>query len=458
MKLNALIKSFFLFAVIIITPLSTQAALPAFDSQGQALPTLAPIMEKTTPAVVNIATKGFVRETENPLLRDPFFRFFFDIPDRPKRRQTQSLGSGVIINAKRGYVVTNHHVIDKAAEIQVTLKDGRSFQAKLIGTDPDTDVAIIQIPGDDLTALPLADSDDLRVGDFVVAIGNPFGLSQTVTSGIVSALNRSGLGIEGYENFIQTDASINPGNSGGALINLRGQLVGINTAILAPSGGNVGIGFAIPTNMMKKVMDQLVKHGEVKRGQLGIYYQDLSPDLAAAFDLERQHGVIVSKVASKSHAAKAGLKVGDIILSINGQAVQQSGQLESIVALMEIGEKTKLKILRDGRKRTIKTKVEAAAEIVAQGETIHPIFAGATLSEFTPASPAYEQIQGILITDIALGSPAWRSRLRRGDILLSVNREQTRTLEALRNLMKNDAPRFLLNIQRRGESLFLLIR
>jgi serine protease Do/serine protease DegQ len=285
-------------AVIIGIFLSTQATNAALPTaiEGQPLPTLAPMLEKVTPAVVNIATVGHIRIQQNPLLNDPYFRRFFNIPDQPRERQTQSLGSGVVIDAARGYVLTNHHVIDKADQIKVMLRDGRQFDAQLIGADSESDVAVVRIPAERLTALTLADSDHLRVGDFVVAIGNPFGLGQTVTSGIVSALGRSGLGIEGFEDFIQTDASINPGNSGGALVNLRGELVGLNTAIIAPGGGNVGIGFAIPINMAHAIMEQLVTHGAVKRGQLGITAQDLTPELAQAFGLAQERGTVVTEV------------------------------------------------------------------------------------------------------------------------------------------------------------------
>jgi len=273
-------------AIALLSLISSSAfsALP-FALGGERLPSLAPMLEKTTPAVVNISTRGRVVVRENPLLSDPFFRRFFNFPETQREKRTQSLGSGVIVDAKNGYILTNHHVIDKAQEITVRLRDGRKLSATLVGADPDTDVAVIQVDAENLSTVPLADSEGLRVGDFVVAIGNPFGLGQTVTSGIVSALGRSGLGIEGYENFIQTDASINPGNSGGALVNLHGELVGINTAILAPGGGNVGIGFAIPSNMARDIMMQLVAFGEVRRGLLGIVAQDLTPELAEAFDI-----------------------------------------------------------------------------------------------------------------------------------------------------------------------------
>lgn len=281
---------------IFILPGTSMASLPLMDSQGTALPSLAPMLKQATPAVVNIATSGTVNIQSNPLLNDPFFRHFFEQPSRPRQRKTQSLGSGVIVDAKAGYIITNNHVIDKADEIKVTLSNGETYSAKLIGTDPDSDVAIIQIKAKNLTAIPLANSEALQVGDFAVAIGNPFGLGQTVTSGIISAIERSGLGIEGYENFIQTDASINPGNSGGALVNLRGELIGINTAIFSKSGGSQGIGFAIPTNMASDIMQQLIKYGEVKRGRLGAQAQDLTPQLAEAFNIPFRRGAVVSHV------------------------------------------------------------------------------------------------------------------------------------------------------------------
>src|SRR5919198_4872571 len=272
------------------------AALP-WPAGGQGLPSLAPMLERVTPAVVNIATEGRMRIEQNPLFNDPFFRFFFGFPDQPLERKTQSLGSGVIVDAKRGLVLTNAHVIANAEQITVKLSDGRCYKAEIIGTDPETDVGVVKIPADDLIDVPMGDSDKLAVGDFVVAIGNPFGLSQTATSGIVSALGRSGLGIEGYEDFIQTDASINPGNSGGALVNLRGRLIGINTAILAPGGGNIGIGFAVPINMARQVMEQLIRYGEVKRGRIGIAIQELTPEIAQAMGVNnRTEGALIARV------------------------------------------------------------------------------------------------------------------------------------------------------------------
>jgi serine protease Do/serine protease DegQ len=301
-------------ALLLLSSTLTNAALPQ-ATQNQELPSLAPMLDNVTPAVVNIATEGRVQMKQNPLFNDPFFRRFFNVPrgQQPLERKTQSLGSGVIVDSERGLVLTNNHVIANAVEITVTLRDGRQLKAEVVGTDPETDVAVIKIPSENLVDIQPSDSDALRVGDFVVAIGNPFGLGQTVTSGIVSALSRSGLGIEGYEDFIQTDASINPGNSGGALVNLRGELVGINTAIFSQSGGNIGIGFAIPINLALQITEQLLEKGEVDRGFIGIQAQDLNPDLAEAFGMKHQRGAIVNSVFPDSPAENAGLRPGDVI-------------------------------------------------------------------------------------------------------------------------------------------------
>jgi Do/DeqQ family serine protease len=319
--------------------------------------TLAPLLADITPGVVNIAVRSRVERPANPLVDDPFFRRFFDLPEVPRQRDVLSAGSGVIVDARRGYVLTNSHVVANAAEVQVTLKDARTYPARLVGSDPATDVALLQVDARDLTAVPLGDSARLEVGDLVVAIGNPFGLGQTVTSGIVSALGRSGLGIEGYEDFIQTDASVNPGNSGGALVNSRGELVGINTAILGPSGSNIGIGFAVPVNMARAVMTQLVEHGEVRRGRLGITIQDLTPALADAMSLDLRGGAVISAIEAGSPAARAGLALGDVIVEVNGQPVLDADDLRNLIGLLPVGTDLAIVLYRDGRERAAAAQV-----------------------------------------------------------------------------------------------------
>jgi serine protease DegQ len=330
------------------------------------VPTLAPLVEQVTSSVVNVAVLSRSPEQDNPMMQDPFFRRFFGLPERSQPQI--SAGSGVIVDAQRGYVLTNHHVIKDAQEIAVTLKDGRRLPAKLQGSDAGTDVALLKVEPDNLTQLPFGDSDALRVGDYVLAIGNPFGLGQTVTSGIVSALGRTGLNIEGYEDFIQTDASINPGNSGGALINLKGELVGINTAIIGPTGGNVGIGFAVPSNMVRAVMQQLVKHGEIRRGRIGLTTQDIAPELAKALGPQASHGAVVVEVAKNSPADKAGLRAGDVILAFNGRAVRSSSDLRNQVGLIPVGEEVEFKILREGQVRMLKVRLESLQPAEATGD------------------------------------------------------------------------------------------
>ncbi|MGR9115149.1 MAG: DegQ family serine endoprotease [Gammaproteobacteria bacterium] len=427
------------------------AGLPT-EVEGRPLPSLAPILERSMPAVVNISTSTNVQVMENPLLQDPFFRHFFQLPDRPRRQQKNSLGSGVIIDGSQGYVLTNNHVIDKADKIMVTLHDGRQLNAKLIGTDPEADVAVIQIPADNLTALPIADSDDLRVGDFVIAIGNPFGLGQTVTSGIVSALGRSGLGIEGYEDFIQTDASINPGNSGGALVNLRGEFVGMNTAILAPSGGNVGIGFAIPANMALTIKDALVQHGEVRRGLLGVTTQDLNSELVKAFGLKNKHGAVISKVEGNSPAARAGLEPGDIIVEVNGQKVKNSYDIRNIIGLLQIGDKVDIDLYRGNEKKRVQAIIGKPQRPQLAGNKIHPRLAGTVLS-----TTQKNQIEGVLFEKIDTSSYAWRAGLRPGDIIVSANRYRIRKVEELVQVTNPNAP-LLINIRRGDEAFFLVLK
>ncbi len=432
----------------------TLADIPAALLARDGKPSLAPMLESVLPGVVNIATRGRVPVEDNPLLRDPFFRFFFGLPRRPLEREFQSLGSGVIVDADKGYILTNHHVIDKAQEITVTLRDRRRFQARVVGTDPATDVALIQIDAEDLVALEPADSDRLRVGDFVVAIGNPFGLGQTVTSGIVSALGRSGLGIEGYEDFIQTDASINPGNSGGALVDLDGRLVGINTAIVAPSGGNVGIGFAIPVNMALDIMDQLIEYGEVRRGQLGVYAQDLTPELAQAFDIQLDEGAVVTQVTKDSAAARAGLQPGDVIVAVNDRPVRNAADLRNRIGLLRVGQKVRLKVVRDGRELELTAVITAPKRARLAGERVSPLLAGALFARVEDDT----QPPGVVVEKVQPGSPAWNAGLRPGDLVLSVNRIPVHDLEDLRRAAQRSRRGLLLNIQRGEAAMFILIR
>ncbi len=440
-----------------LLPPGAGGALPA-QAEGRPLPSLAPMLERTTPAVVNISTRTRVRGGQSPLLSDPFFRRFFDLPE-PRRRRTQSLGSGVVVDAGQGYVLTNSHVVDKAEEITVTLQDGRQLNAVLVGQDPETDVAVIQVPPEEgLTALPFADSDALRVGDFVVAVGNPFGLGQTVTSGIVSALGRTGLGIEGYEDFIQTDASINPGNSGGPLVNLRGELVGINTAILAPSGGNVGIGFAIPANMAREVMTQLVNHGEVRRGELGVTAQDLTPALAAAFDLTARQGAVVVEVEPGSPAAEAGLRPGDIVVGVNGREVENAADVRNAVGLLRAGREITLDILRDGRARTLTTRLAERAGQGIPGGDLDPHLEGAAFAEVKVRSQSGAAARAVAVVAVAEGSRAWRSGLREGDLVLGVNRVRIDSLRELRQAIDASRSGMTLSLRRGGSTVYIVLR
>jgi Do/DeqQ family serine protease len=446
--MKTLEKCFIHSLVLLLCAMPSYAALPA-SVEGQALPSLAPMLDTVTPAVVNISTRTRIRVQENPLLNDPFFRRFFQLPDQLSEKQNQSLGSGVIVDAREGLVITNNHVIAKADEISVTLRDGRSVNAKLIGADADTDVALIKIKADRLTALPFANSDKLRVGDFVVAIGNPFGLGQTVTSGIVSALGRSGLGIEGYEDFIQTDASINPGNSGGALVNLKGELVGINTAILSPNGGNgnVGIGFAIPINLAHKIMHQITQYGKVQRGSLGIQLQDLSPDLARAFGLLDRQGVVIAHIEHDSPAEQADLQSGDVILSMNGQAVTSVASARNRIGLLGVGEQVSLQILRKGKNLDISLVV--AASKAYEGGQIHQALEGVTLNESS---------EGIEIQTVSENSFAANVGIRPRDYIIGLNQRAVKTIAELTKRMNRLSSPFMLQLRRENAILSLWVQ
>jgi len=432
--------------LLIMTAEVGLGALPV-SMDGEQLPSLAPVLERVTPSVVNIYTQTRVR-VRSPLMDDPFFRRFFNVPDRPRERISQSLGSGVIVDAKEGFVLTNNHVIAGADDISVTLSDGRSFEAKVIGTDPDTDLAMVRIPAEELQALPFADSNRLRVGDFVVAVGNPFGLGQTVTSGIVSALGRTGFrGLE-YQNFIQTDASINPGNSGGALINLRGELVGINSAIFTPSGGNVGIGFAIPSAMARYVMEQLASFGEVRRGTLGISVQDLTGELAGAFDLKNGQGVLVAEVAKDSAAEKAGLRAGDVIRSIAGYPVRSAQGFHNFEGQFPVGETLTLEFVRNQSEKSLKVKVEELKAL--DGGMVDYRLAGARFEEL-PLKQRPEHVKGVLLSELEAGSVLARRGLRPGDIITGCNRMKIQDLGEFKDVVSSIRGRLYLEVRRDGE-------
>ncbi len=430
------------------------AALPMVDGSGNQVPSLAPVLKEVTPAVVNISTFTTRTVQQNPLMNDPFFRHFFQGQpgaQQPRQRRTQSAGSGVIVDAGKGIVVTNHHVVNGADEIRVGLQDGRTLKAELVGSDPEVDIAVLKIPAERLTALALADSSRVQVGDFVVAIGNPFGLGQTVTTGIVSALGRSGLGIEGYEDFIQTDASINPGNSGGALINLRGELIGINTAIIAPSGGNIGIGFAIPANMASNSVGQIVEHGEVKRGQLGVVIQDLTAELAQAFGIKGdQRGVVVAEVQKGSGADRAGVQPGDVVISVDGRVTESSAQLRNEIGARRIGDSVRLTLLREGRSKSVTVKIGEPAAVVASSDSVHPYLEGATL---TPD----ESGRGVVVSALAAGSIAAGSGLRVGDMIVSVNRQPVTSVDGVKKAA-GKSKQLLLRIMRGNAALFLVLQ
>jgi len=441
--------------VAIVSPLSSHATLPA-SVEGQPLPSLAPMLERVTPAVVNINSKTHVR-VNNPLMNDPFFRHFFGLQNAPQERIAQSLGSGVVIDADKGYVLTNNHVVEGADDISVTLQDSRTLKAKVVGTDPDTDVAVIQIPAENLTALPLADSSKLRVGDFVVAVGNPFGLGQTVTSGIVSALGRTGLRGLGYQNFIQTDASINPGNSGGALVNLHGELVGINSAIYSPSGGNVGIGFAIPANLARQIMQQLVSTGTVKRGTLGVETQDLTPEIARTLEARTDKGAVVTRIQAGSPAEGAGLKPGDVILELNEKTIQTEQDLHNAEGLLPVGTPVTLKVWREGKLLSLTMSLVAPQLANASGGKLDPRLEGAELTDSNDRQRR-SGITGASITRLAPGSRASSNGLKVGDVIVAVNQVNIDSVRDLTNILSRRPRQLLLSVVRGREMFFVMMQ
>ncbi|MDZ6935200.1 serine endoprotease DegQ [Escherichia coli] len=426
------------------------ASIPGQVADQAPLPSLAPMLEKVLPAVVSVRVEGTASQGQK--IPEEFKKFFGDdLPDQPAQ-PFEGLGSGVIINASKGYVLTNNHVINQAQKISIQLNDGREFDAKLIGSDDQSDIALLQIQNPSkLTQIAIADSDKLRVGDFAVAVGNPFGLGQTATSGIVSALGRSGLNLEGLENFIQTDASINRGNSGGALLNLNGELIGINTAILAPGGGSVGIGFAIPSNMARTLAQQLIDFGEIKRGLLGIKGTEMSADIAKAFNLDVQRGAFVSEVLPGSGSAQAGVKAGDIITSLNGKPLNSFAELRSRIATTEPGTKVKLGLLRNGKPLEVEVTLDTSS---ASAEMITPALEGATLSD----GQLKDGGKGIKIDEVVKGSPAAQAGLQKDDVIIGVNRDRVNSIAEMRKVLAAKPAIIALQIVRGNESIYLLMR
>ncbi len=411
----------FVFLIFSLCCFLVQAQVPAGLPMRDGLPTLAPVLEKVMPAVVNIAVLQKSPEEQNPLMRDPFFRRFFGAPAQSEPQI--AAGSGVIVDAGHGYVMTNAHVVKDAREIQITLKDNRRLKATLVGADAGTDIALLKVEASKLTEAKFGDSDALQVGDFVIAIGNPFGLGQTATSGIVSALGRSGLSVEGYEHFIQTDAPINPGNSGGALVNLRGELVGINSAIIGPSGGNVGIGFAVPVVIAHAVMEQLIRFGEVRRGRLGIAMQDVAGG----------EGAVITELQSGSPAAQAGLRKGDVVSGLNGRPVRGAAELRARLGVVPVGQTVELRVQRGAEAQAIKARIGELEKSQTSG--------GERIAELAGAAVADAQRQGgreraVIVTGVDEGSDAFKHGLRGGDVIVAVNQRRVTSVQALSKALR----------------------
>ena len=454
------------FPLLLLTPI-VLAAMLGLAAPAQAhltadeVPSLAPLVKESAPAVVIVATQGKLQQPQtqepHPFFDHPFFERYFGERPNPQPRRPRAMGSGVIVDAENGYLLTNHHVIDNAEQITVALTDRREFEAEVVGADPETDIALLKIDADSLTALPFADSNELQVGDYVVAIGNPFGLGQTITAGIVSAVGRSGLRLESYEDFIQTDAAINVGNSGGALINLKGELVGINTAIFSGRGGNIGIGFAIPINMARQIMDQLLTHGEIQRGRIGVQIQDLIPDLAEALGTSHERGAVVAQVIPGTPAEAAGIQIGDVIVEMNGEPVVGSSDLRNKVGLLRVGDAVRLTIERDGKPMTIELAVGERSEVALGAGSQIPQLEGVVLGPLTPSSPLHEEVEGVLVIEVEVDTPAWNAGLREGDVIVEVNRREVKSTDEILEAFEGSVPPLLLNIRRGDGARFILI-
>jgi serine protease Do/serine protease DegQ len=446
---------YFAAVLLLILGSTAWAALPtAVD--GQELPSLAPLVEKVAPAVVNIRVSQTVSSRGSPF-GDDAFRRFFGFPDNPGgTREVASAGSGVIVDAENGYIITNHHVVENADVIQISTIDGKVFDAEIVGSDPATDIAVIRVDADGLVDMPIGDSESVRVGDFVLAIGNPFGLSHTVTSGIVSALGRTGISRDGYEDFIQTDASINPGNSGGALVNLRGELVGINSAIISRTGGNVGIGFAVPTEIANSIMRQILDFGEVRRGLLGVSIAPVDPEVAEALNAAVTRGALITRVEPGSAAEEAGLKVDDIIVRVNEKDISNHADLRNTIGLMRSGDMVDIEYVRGNDRRTTSTALGQQRTIAATvGSEIHPGLVGAQFGENSTTSAS--GAGGVEVTAVEPGSPAAQRGLRAGDIVTQVNRRPVRSLEDLNEIAASNRILFLL-VERGDRALMLQVR
>ncbi|CAX61586.1 serine endoprotease DegQ [Erwinia billingiae] len=437
-----------------ITP-QAMATLPA-QIEGQPLPSLAPMLEKVLPAVVSVHVEGTQTAAQSQEIPEPLKKFFGQGQDGDSQPQPfEGLASGVVINADKGYVLTNNHVVNGASKISVQLSDGREFDAKLIGHDEQTDIALIQISGaKGLTQIKVADSDQLKVGDFAVAIGNPFGLGQTATSGIVSALGRSGLNLEGLENFIQTDAAINRGNSGGALVNLNGELIGLNTAILSSAGGNIGIGFAIPSNMAMNLAQQLIDFGKVNRGQLGIKGTEMTADMAKAFNVDAQRGAFVNEVLPGSAAAKAGIKAGDIITSLDDKPIDSFAALRVKIGTTAPGKDVKVGLIREGKPVNVTVKLDASTQTSTTADQTTPALQGATFID----GAAKDGTKGVVVDDVTKASPAEQYGLKKGDVIIGLNRTKVANLAELRKLLEAKPPLLALNVIRGDASIYLLLR